>query len=406
MKNLKGWLEKTQSSDCFTVNNIIKISYWIILFLGITSLCLSIFVFQSEWKLISHPMQAVQGIIFAIMGLSVRHTSKSNYILVIYLIPNVLFSLCLAYQSNDFASIMVSTYTLIVPIIFSAFLLSAKDIVYTSIATFLGAILATYYFALTINITRYSITMATGMIFTSFIIYILRRLLDTRTKELIQATVSRDLFISKVSHELKNPLKGLASLTDIMTENETYSPEQIITINSMLRHTLGIVRQMENVKNILDGNIKLNYKRLDVVSEINTILQSFQIHQHIEIQFESESPSVFFELDKRSFYQIAFNLIDNAIKYSEEGYVHIFTGIDARGHLHFSVGNKGQWIIEEDIQSLFNIYERGSKHNSEIAGQGIGLSLVKENVSLHNGQIEFDPIYEFGVIVIVTIPPK
>ena len=390
-------------------NTVVQTSYILVLFLGTASLFLSIFIFKSNWAIISYPTHAIQGIAFGSIGiyLSYNKTQVARTILVPYLVANVLFSLALSYQEGNTFSVIASTYTLNIPIIFSAFLLQQKQIIVTATITLIGSFAVSYLSGTieALNVAGFYSSMAIGMFIPTTILLFLRGIINIKTNQLERANLSRDIFMSKISHELKNPIQGLTALTDIMLlENKPNDQQSIEAINVMLRYTLGLVRQLENAKEILDGSIKLHIEPIDIVSEVRTTLQAFQIRQDIELIFEYDEGTIFY-MDRASLRQIVFNLVDNGIKYADDGYVRIFVGLDIHGWFFFSIGNKGDWVLQGDVQSLFNLYERGKRSNSETIGQGIGLSLVKENVDLHNGEIRFQSIEDFGILVIVRIPP-
>jgi signal transduction histidine kinase len=102
--------------------------------------------------------------------------------------------------------------------------------------------------------------------------------------------------------------------------------------------------------------------------------------------------------------QVATNLIANAINYTANGHIDVSTGIEDK-HIYLRVQDTGMGIAPDDIPHLFERFYRGERAGqTKIAGSGLGLSIVKEIVDLHSGDIQVESQVGKGTTFTVTLP--
>src|SRR5690625_974289 len=150
------------------------------------------------------------------------------------------------------------------------------------------------------------------------------------------------------------------------------------------------LNDLTTISQLNDGNIILHKKKVNIHSVAVLIMQMLQflkgnkdisLHSNISVHF----PLVI--ADENRLIQILFNLVHNAIKYGDEGEV-IIDAFERNNEFVISVSNSGQTLTAQNIEQIFQPYERlqadSSKH---ITGIGIGLSVTKQLVELHGGKI-------------------
>lgn len=228
-----------------------------------------------------------------------------------------------------------------------------------------------------------------------------------REKELSEM---KSRFVSMASHEFRTPLSTILSSADLI---EAYKKEA--QQGKRERHTNRIKSAVVNLTNILndflslsrleEGRIDVNHVEFDLkafldetMDEISMLLKA---EQTINRHEATEIGEIY--LDKKLLKNILFNLISNAIKYSEPGSeIDCRIAVDDAG-LHISIADQGIGIPEEEQQHLFTPFFRA--HNVEnIQGTGLGLNIVKRYIDLLHGEVRFESRTGVGTTFYIDIP--
>lgn len=218
-------------------------------------------------------------------------------------------------------------------------------------------------------------------------------------------------FVSMASHEFRTPLSTILSSADLI---ESYTNE--VQHDKRLKHTTRIKSAVSNLTNILndflslskleEGKVQTQYNQFnilhfceEVMDEMHGLLKPGQELRHIS-NIDSET-SIF--MDDRLLKNILFNLVSNAIKYSEPGKpIDCELRLEA-DNLYITVRDSGIGIPEEDQRHLFSRFFRA--HNVEnIQGTGLGLHIVKRYIDLLSGQINFSSKLGEGSTFFIEIP--
>lgn len=217
-------------------------------------------------------------------------------------------------------------------------------------------------------------------------------------------------FISNVSHELKTPLTSMKIMADSLNASEDtpveFYKEFMVDIASEIdRETLLINDLISLVK--AENERDLNFESINANELIESIMKTLSPiaeKADVELLLETFKPVVV-ELDRVKFSQAMINLIENAIKYNNEGgYVHVSVNSD-RDNCYIRVEDNGIGIPKDSLDQIFEkFYRADTSHSKEIDGTGLGLSIVKNIVLLHNGQIKADSIEGQGSVFTVKLP--
>ena len=207
-----------------------------------------------------------------------------------------------------------------------------------------------------------------------------------------QEELSRS-FVANVSHELKTPMTSISGFADGMLDG-TIPPEkhrQYLEIISQESHRLSrmVVRRLETAR-IESGEIVITPMPFDLSDTAIQVLLSF------EKQLESKKLDVDVDLtdylmvngDRDYIYRVVYNLIDNAVKFVEEG-GRLTIRSEVRGKkAQFSIRNTGSTIPEKDLPHVFDrFYKVDRSRSMDRTGAGLGLYFVKSIVILHGGDI-------------------
>lgn len=200
----------------------------------------------------------------------------------------------------------------------------------------------------------------------------------------------RSQFVANVSHELKTPLtsiKGFAETLRYVDDEETKN-NFLDIIDKESERLTRLINDILVLSNLESNNIEKleEFMPDDIVHEVINILQNQAIKKSINLTFKSDSKSyILCQRDK--FFQVALNIIENGIKYSNEGDSVTVTSYNEDGNYILKVKDTGIGIPEEDLPRIFERFYRVDKARKS-GGTGLGLAIVKHIVKSFGGDIE------------------
>ena len=200
-------------------------------------------------------------------------------------------------------------------------------------------------------------------------------------------------FINNMTHEFKTPISTIALATEMLKDKQIQQqPDRYLNIIRDENKRLG--SQVEKVLQmaLLDkGEVKLNVEQVDM----NDILLS--VKENLGMQVEKLNGSLHFDLqavhsiiegDELHLSNIAFNLVDNAIKYCKEKPEIIVSSFDTAEGIMIRIKDNGLGMSQDQLHKIFEkFYRVASGDVHDVKGFGLGLSYVKKMVDLHQGQI-------------------
>ena len=232
-------------------------------------------------------------------------------------------------------------------------------------------------------------------------------------------------FVSMVSHEFRNPLSTILNTTELLanhnqelTENKKeeylyHIQNAVINLNQLLSDVLLVGKAEVHKTEFNPAPLDLEKFCKDLVTVIKLIAtEQHEIilkFQGCSIQNQQNSVSTedntLPKLDEKLLRHILTNLLSNAIKYSPHGGKICFDLFCLKGEAIFRIQDEGIGIPEIEQENLFNSFQRGS-NVGQIPGHGLGLSIVKQYVELHQGEINLISKEGVGTTFIINIPLK
>ncbi len=216
--------------------------------------------------------------------------------------------------------------------------------------------------------------------------------LEKEKAELLKAEEIKTNFFNNVSHELRTPLTLLLSPLEGSINSGKVPKELEKDLNLSLKngkYLLQLVNEMLDLAKLDNGELALTRQPTDVVQVIKDIREAFQQYAQEKKQtifITNASDSITAMVDREKFEKIIINLLSNAIKYSNRTsniYIEIYTQEDA---LIVEVRDQGRGISKPDRDKIFDRFFQSEKLRME-SGTGIGLSIVKEFMTLHKGYV-------------------
>jgi len=231
------------------------------------------------------------------------------------------------------------------------------------------------------------------------------------TNRLNEMEEKRRQFVSNASHELKTPLSSIKLLCDSVLSMETMDEEYV---REFMGDINGEVDRLTKIINRLLSLTKLdiNYEELELkVTDINEMAQRIvksimpvALDKSIKIHLFTDN-EVLAMVDREKFWQVLYNITDNAVKYTPEGgtvSLYVFSEGD---YVRIEVIDNGIGIPADQIDKIFDRFYRVDKARSrESGGTGLGLSIVKDVVDSHNGEIIVDSKENDGTKFVIVIP--
>jgi signal transduction histidine kinase len=236
-----------------------------------------------------------------------------------------------------------------------------------------------------------------------------RRLVKSRAQAL-SASAAKTQFLSNMSHELRTPLNGILGYAELLREElpagEPRDFAQIIHDSG--NHLLALVNQILQLNKIESGKERLVVDTVELRPLVAQVLNAHRSSARAKgLALESDmTPDVpaHVECDKIKLLQVLNNLLHNAIKFTETGWVHLAVGHCAHG-VRFDVSDTGPGI-PPDVQS--QVFEKFFQVDSSSVrptdGTGLGLALVRELVELMRGEVTLQSLVGSGTTFSFTIP--
>jgi two-component sensor histidine kinase/tetratricopeptide (TPR) repeat protein len=251
-------------------------------------------------------------------------------------------------------------------------------------------------------------TILTMMIILAFGIVIIGRTIS-HEKEILKL---KSDFVSSVSHEFKTPITSIKALTERLLEGTMKDPERMREYYSVISQEAENLSHL--VGNILDfskmeeGKKQYNIEETDFKGWLEQTVTDFFIkvtRRKFKIHPNITEPSVQVKIDKNAMKLAVNNLLDNAVKFSSE-YSEIKVILEKQGKkLLLKIKDDGIGIPKNEQLKIFEKFYRGknaSLHST--TGTGLGLTIVKQIVEAHNGEIGVESKLGKGSMFIVSIP--
>lgn len=239
---------------------------------------------------------------------------------------------------------------------------------------------------------------------------------ETSDKEKFENSLLKKDSFTNLSHELRTPihiiyssLQLLNSQKEVLSKDEFIESfdryENIMKVNSL--RLLKLVNDIIDISKLDTGVVKLNKGTYNIISLVENISMSvvpYMKVKNIEFIFDTNEEERFIECDQEKIERIVLNLISNAIKFTHEnGEIKVFVEVN-KEYVNISVKDNGIGIVKEKCEEIFERFAQCENGSITRKGSGIGLSLVKSLVEMHDGYICVDSEFGKGSEFIVCLP--
>ncbi|KJV05679.1 sensor histidine kinase [Methylocucumis oryzae] len=217
-------------------------------------------------------------------------------------------------------------------------------------------------------------------------------------------------FLAHATHELRTPLTSILGYSELLTMEKIPVHRQVnicFTIYEQAKHLNKLVNELFDYTKIMErgrGDLTiLTYSLTQIIEE--AIVDTRFSKNRGDIVFHKPTHNLMVQIDVAGFRQVLIHLIDNAIKYSpERAYIFIDTVYHELTHkVEVNIVDEGIGMTDEQISAAFEQFYRVDKSGA-IPGNGLGLSLAKEIITLLDGEIQLYSTLGIGTRVSITMP--
>ena len=223
-----------------------------------------------------------------------------------------------------------------------------------------------------------------------------------QAERLLELDRQKTEFFQNVSHEFRTPLTlMIGPLESVVAQEKALPYDQSAIALRNSRKLLRLVNQLLDIQRLDAGRMQSSFRPCNLVEFVNQIVEAFRPYserKNIEISTQF-TPCAPVYLDSEKFDKVLYNLLSNAMKFTEPG-GRINIKVEPAGdHVQMQVSDTGIGIRKEQIPHLFERFRQAEGSvNRSYEGSGLGLALVKELVEMHGGQISVQSVYSEGTI--------
>lgn len=235
-------------------------------------------------------------------------------------------------------------------------------------------------------------------------------------KAKVKTAELKDTFIASMSHEMRTPLNGMLGMSRLLSDTDGLTPKQqkyVKVISECGTQLLELINDVLDFSKITAGDLSLHLSSFSIKNTIEScisIIQTKASEKNIEIRLKMDRFPAIVNGDSRRIKQILINLLTNAIKFTEAGWVELRArsevSSDFKTKIIFEIEDTGIGIKNDDIEKIFKIFGKAANnkiYSYDNPGAGLGLAISKELCKLMGGDISVKSEYGVGSIFTVVI---
>ena len=226
---------------------------------------------------------------------------------------------------------------------------------------------------------------------------ILSKELGTANEKLKLADRVKSQFLSFASHQVKSPMTVIKDYAELIADGSYGTvpdkvKETVFKIKDAANRLLELVGNLLDLRKLEEGKIEYKFADgdlNDLAKNVTEELQPLATEKHLELSFQGANAPMPLKMDAEKIRQVIQNLIDNAIKYTDAGWIKV-AAQRASNKYTIVISDSGMGIPNEIIPTLFEQFNRGSEAAKKIQGTGLGLYIAKQFLEAHKGTIHVE----------------
>ena len=244
-----------------------------------------------------------------------------------------------------------------------------------------------------------------------------QRMLETALNTANTASRAKSEFLAKMSHEIRTPMNAIIGMAELALRSHELNNarEYMVTVKHAGFNLLSIINDILDFSKIETGKLEItinSYYLMSLLNDVISIIRMRAVDKRIRfvVYIDSKMPNILAG-DEVRIRQILLNVLSNAVKFTEKGFVYFTVNAVKTGDneikLIFEIKDSGIGIKEEDLKNLFEEYTQfnlDNKRNEE--GTGLGLAISNSFAKAMKGSISVSSTYGEGSTFTVTLPQK
>jgi PAS domain S-box-containing protein len=245
-----------------------------------------------------------------------------------------------------------------------------------------------------------------------------RKALEVALEKAQEGERVKTLFLANVSHEIRTPLNAIIGFTDLIAQSvkDLVTPEQQSFFEAVQQSGQRLLRTVHEILEISQaeaGTTRIHPQTLDLWNLITQVVRELEAparEKGLEIKMSQEGKAAYAHVDEYCITQALSNLVENAIKYTDEGYIELrLVSVDKRHQL--TIKDTGIGMSKEYMKRMFEIFTQESEgYTKRYQGIGLGLAITKQYLDLNGVQVKVESEPEKGTTFTLwfkaVIPPE
>lgn len=242
-----------------------------------------------------------------------------------------------------------------------------------------------------------------------------KQMVNARTR-IEQSDKLKSAFLANMSHEIRTPLNAIMGFSSLLLESRTLdkdNKEYLEIINNNSTRLLDLMDEIFNIALIESGVINMCKEDCNVNELLVSLVAFFNIEKemsgknNVTIRARKANKDSGFTIytDPRKFRQTLYNLVENALKYTDQGYIEVGYTMKDTSTIEFYVKDTGIGFPQKELDTIFEQFRQGDESNTrQYGGIGLGLSLSKKFVEMMGGTMVAYSIPGEGSTFYFTLP--
>lgn len=216
-------------------------------------------------------------------------------------------------------------------------------------------------------------------------------------------------WIANISHDIKTPLSSIKGYAEFLEQDYDFSSEDIKSYAEIINNKSDYIKELVDDLNLSmklkDNKSILKKERVNIVSLVKNLVIDIlndSKYDEVDISVEYDKDMIFIDIDKVLMKRVLNNLIYNALVHNDEN-ISIVVSVYKKDNTYIIISDNGKGISEGDLENIFNRYYRGTNTGEAHKGSGLGMSIAKEIVNAHGGDIKISSILGKGTDIKIIL---